>query len=92
VPTASVLVLGDLHEIFVAEFQRSVKADIDANGHSHNIRPGPRRCLLARVLVCAVILQQTRSWVPRVTCDWRSSAKKRTHGSCSFTLSKQEQL
>jgi hypothetical protein len=38
VPTVSVLVLGDLHEIFVVEFQRSVKADIDANGHFHNIR------------------------------------------------------
>lgn len=32
------VLLGDLHEIFVAEFQRSAKADIDANGHSHNIR------------------------------------------------------
>ena len=56
-PTASVLVLGDLHEIFVAEFQRSVKADIDANGHSHNIRAwSPKVSLLARVLVWAVIL------------------------------------
>ena len=56
-PTASVLVLGDLHEIFVAEFQRSVKADIDANGHSHNIRAwSPKVSVLARVLVWAVIL------------------------------------
>jgi len=42
-PTAGVLVLGDPHEIFVAEFQRSVKADVDANGHSHNIRAWPAK-------------------------------------------------